>query len=217
QIDRLHVLSIYDRFINRAPPYQGKAVVMSVVEKLETLRSMGICGNERQLQSLLRAADYNLERALNQYFESGIPDISPVRHGSASTKEIQVDESCGDDSSRRVERSCEAYGIRKESSRQPSLSFQGGNQCSFRATQGSNAGGGNVTVDAGRRWPKLVGERWVTGYSTSRGSMEYGENVVILTQGSASQVSSSPRKGGSGKSKGRGGGISNGRGAAKRG
>ncbi|CAM9215032.1 unnamed protein product [Discosporangium mesarthrocarpum] len=61
---------------------------MSLLENLQMLRSMGISGDERKLQSLLRAADYSIQRAVNHYFESGFPDLSPPGHGRSSPPEI---------------------------------------------------------------------------------------------------------------------------------
>lgn len=37
-----------------------------LIEQLSTLRAIGVEGDEKQLQLLLRTAGYNLERAINQ-------------------------------------------------------------------------------------------------------------------------------------------------------
>lgn len=37
-----------------------------LIEQLGTLRAVGVDGDERQLQLLLRSAGYNVERAINQ-------------------------------------------------------------------------------------------------------------------------------------------------------
>lgn len=37
-----------------------------LIEQLKTLRAVGVDGNEKQLQLLLRTANYNVERAINQ-------------------------------------------------------------------------------------------------------------------------------------------------------
>ena len=37
-----------------------------IIEQLGTLRAVGVDGDEKQLQILLRTAGYNVERAVNQ-------------------------------------------------------------------------------------------------------------------------------------------------------
>ncbi|CAM9161018.1 unnamed protein product, partial [Scytosiphon promiscuus] len=176
-----------------------------MIEQLGTLRAVGVNGDEKQLQLLLRAAGYNVERAINHYFESGLPGLSP------SVREDPADA---------VTSPPPAPAVTKTPAPGPPPTPRdaGGSAVARRSgTAGQLAPRGPVD-SSGSGWPKLVGERWVTGYSTRRGNLKYREKIDIVSEGSGTSRSSPQAKGKGGGGRGsqaklwsRGGGGGGGR------
>ncbi|CAM9826592.1 unnamed protein product, partial [Ectocarpus sp. 6 AP-2014] len=189
-----------------------------LIEQLGTLRAVGVDGDERQLQLLLRTAGYNVERAINHYFESGLPGPPrgtcqesttptppppppplppPPAAGVAPAPPRPSRGSPSNSTSQAVPRKdTDAVG------RRPAANDAG----RLHAALAGKAAAGKK--EAG--WPKLVGQRWVTGYTISKGSMKYREKITIISEGSGSSSRSSPPaqgKGNKGRGAGKGGGA----------
>ncbi|CAN0289672.1 unnamed protein product, partial [Ectocarpus fasciculatus] len=183
-----------------APPAStsGKTqrAMSGLIEQLGTLRAVVVDGDERQLQLLLRTAGYNVERAINHYFESGLPGPprgTPQESTTPTPPPPPPPPPAADVApapprpSRGAPSKSTSQGVLRRDKDAVGRSPADSAGRLHAAPAGRPAAGNK---EAG--WPKLVGQRWVSGYTISKGSMEYREKITIISEGSGSSSRSSP-------------------------
>ncbi|CAM9686210.1 unnamed protein product [Ascophyllum nodosum] len=145
-----------------------------LIEQLSTLRAIVTDGDEKQLQLLLRTANYNVQRAINNYFDSGLPAPPPSKSESTSRIKERVTVSPSPPA--------DTAGIGIGSNALVPLAPPPSKRVSLALVRSSAESPRRGLKEPG--WPKLIGERLVTGHSTRRGSIEHREHVAIISEGS---------------------------------